>query len=60
MAAARGALSDAERHALGVEADEELAGFRERMTPEAYARTRETAIDRLVRDRAGLPVIVFT
>jgi hypothetical protein len=60
MAAARGALSDAERHALGVEADEELRGFRERMTPEAYTRARETAIDRLVRDRAGLPIIVFT
>ena len=47
------------RHS-SAEADEELAGFRERMTPEAYARARETAIDRLVRERSGLPVIVFT
>jgi hypothetical protein len=60
MAAARSALSEEERHALGIAADEELAGFRERMTAEAYARARETAVDRLVRDRAGLPAIVFT
>ena len=60
MAAARAALPEAERHAVDVEADQELAGFRDRMTSEAYARIRETAIDRLVRDRIGLPVILFT
>jgi hypothetical protein len=60
MAVARDALTDADRHALNAEAEEELAGFRERMTAETYARARETAVDRLVRERSGLPVIVFT
>jgi hypothetical protein len=60
MTATRDALSDAELHALGTAADDELAGFRERMTREAYARARETAIDRLLRERTGLPTIVFT
>jgi hypothetical protein len=60
MTVAREALSDAERHALGAAADDELAGFRERLIPEAYTRARETAIDRLLRDRAGLPTIVYT
>jgi hypothetical protein len=60
MGAARAALPEAERHAIDVEADTELAGFRDRMTSEAYTRIRETAIDRLVRDRIGLPVILFT
>jgi hypothetical protein len=60
MASARAALPEAERQAIDVEADQELAGFRDRMTPDAYLRIRETAIDRLVRDRIGLPVILFT
>lgn len=57
--AARAALDDASRAALAREADEELAGFRSGMSPEAFARAREAAIDRLVRDRAGLPTIAF-
>ena len=57
--AARASLDDASRTALGREADEELAGFRSGMSPEAFARAREAAIDRLVRDLAGLPTIAF-
>jgi hypothetical protein len=57
--AARTALDAAARAALGREAEEELAGFRAGMTPEAFARARDAAVDRLVRDRAGLPTIAF-
>jgi hypothetical protein len=61
------ALLDVGRGCLGVvalgelqtEADAELAPFRDRMPVEAYARSREAAVDRLVRDRARLPVIAF-
>jgi hypothetical protein len=60
MAAARAGLSDTDRQQLGVAADEELDGFRARMTTEAYLRARDTIVDRLVRERFGLPVIVFT
>jgi len=56
---ARGALDDAARAALLREAEEELARFRPAMSPEAFARAREAAIDRLIRDRAGLPTIAF-
>lgn len=45
--------------ALAREADAELAAFRAGMASEAYARARETAIDRLVRERFGLPTIAF-
>src|SRR6185295_14894546 len=54
---ARAGLDDAARAALTRQAEEELAGFRSAMTPDAFARAREAAIDRLVRDRVGLPTI---
>ena len=57
--AARARLDEASRARLGREADEELAGFRSGMSPEAFARAREAAVDRLVRERAGLPTIAF-
>ena len=41
------------------EADTELAPFRDRMPAEAYERARESCIDRIIRDRARLPVIAF-
>jgi hypothetical protein len=47
------------RAALEDEAAEELSAFRERMAPEAYARARENAIDRLLRERLGLPLLAF-
>jgi hypothetical protein len=56
---ARAALDDATRDALAREADEELSGFRGGMTADAFARAREAAIDRLVRERCGLPVVMF-
>jgi hypothetical protein len=56
----RAGLDEASLAALGREADEELAGFRAGMTGEAFARAREAAIDRLVRERAQLPTIAFS
>ena len=44
---------------LGAEADEELRPFRNRMPPEAYQQSHRACIDRLLRDRAGLPTISY-
>jgi hypothetical protein len=41
------------------EADSELAPFRDRMLTEAYAKAREACIDRLLRERARLPVLTL-
>jgi hypothetical protein len=59
MRQARSGL-DAERAAsLARDADEELAAFRGGMAPEAFARAREAAADRLVRERFALPTIAY-
>jgi len=52
-------LDDTARAALRREADQELAGFRAAMSPEAFARAQRAAMDRLVRERFGLPTIGF-
>ena len=54
---ARAALADEQRASFLREADAELAAFRSGMAPEAYARARAGAIDRLIRERLALPVI---
>ena len=59
LEAARARLDEASRTELAREADEELAGFRSGMSPEAFARAREAAVDRLVRERSNLPTIAF-
>ncbi len=59
LEAARARLDEASRAELAREADEELAGFRSGMSPEAFARAREAAVDRLVRERSNLPTIAF-
>jgi hypothetical protein len=41
------------------QADAELAGFRDRMKPEALSRVRELAFERLVREHFGLPALTF-
>jgi hypothetical protein len=43
-----------------VEADDELAPFRDRMAREVYERSRRAAVDRLIRERRRLPVITFS
>jgi hypothetical protein len=58
--AARGLLDDAAIAEVRREANEELAPFRDTMMPEAFSRARATAMDRLIRDRLGLPVVTFT
>lgn len=52
-------VDEASRAAMLAEADVELAPFRARMNPEAYTRAREATRERLVRDRARLPVLTF-
>lgn len=44
---------------LGRDADVELAPFRHSMPAAALARAREAIMDRLVRERFGLPIVVF-
>ena len=56
---ARASLDGEAAASLAREAGEELAGFRSGMAPEAFERAREAAIDRLVRDRFGLPTVGF-
>jgi hypothetical protein len=57
---ARRALDEDTRRALEHEAEDELAPFRTAMPAEGYARARDGAIDRLVRERYRLPTIAFT
>ena len=57
---ARAAIDDSLLASMGREADEELAGFRSGMTAEALARARDAVVDRLVRERFGLPTVAFT
>ena len=59
LQAARSALSDAQRREVDAEAQAELAAFRATMPPDAYARARDAAVDRLVRERARLPTLTF-
>ena len=56
----RASLDEPARASLAREADEELAGFRAAMAPDAFARAREAAVDRLIRERFGLPIVAFT
>jgi hypothetical protein len=56
---ARASLDEAALADLGRLADEELAPFRLGMAADTFARAREGAIDRLVRDRFRLPTIAF-
>ena len=44
---------------LSEEADEELRPFRVRMPAEAYRQSHRACVDRLLRERAGLPTISY-
>jgi hypothetical protein len=57
--AARARLDEAARDELRAEAEAELAPFRARMPREAYAQSLEACTNRLIRDRARLPVLTF-
>jgi hypothetical protein len=56
---ARAMLDEDAGLALSREADGELGPFRGGMSPDAFARAREAAIDRLVRERYNLPLIAY-
>ena len=56
---ARASLDEAARASLTREADSELAAFRGGMSADAFARARDAALDRLVRERVRLPTIAF-
>jgi hypothetical protein len=59
LTAARERVDAATLAGLGTEANSELAPFRDRMPPDAYARAHDACVDRLIRDRLALPVIAF-
>ena len=58
-AAARDALQPADLERLQGEADTELAPFRIRMLPDAYAKAQTAAFERLVREHFGLPILRY-
>ena len=59
VTAVRDRLDAGTRTGLAGEADDELRAFRDRMPPEAYADARAACVDRLIRDRYGLPVVAL-
>lgn len=56
---AHASVDESVRAEIAREAEKELAPFRLGMAPDAFARARAGAIDRLVRDRFRLPTIAF-
>jgi hypothetical protein len=59
LQAARDVLDPATRREIEAEADGELAPFRDRMPADAWDRARRACVDRIVRTRAGLPLLTF-
>ena len=57
LAAARNEIAEARRRELRTQAEAEIAPFATRMADEARVAATAAAIDRLVRDAMGLPVI---
>lgn len=57
--AARAGCDSEALQRLAAEADLELAPFRARMPRDAYEQSRQACVDRLIRERARLPVITF-
>lgn len=53
------ALSPDEQERLEADADAELAPFRGRMLPDAYAKAQAAAFERLVREHFGLPILRY-
>jgi hypothetical protein len=60
LAMARLAVGERQLDEMRREADAELSGVGEHMPPDALVRARERAIDRLVRERLGLPTITYS
>jgi hypothetical protein len=60
LQAARARIDEESRAALAREASAELAIYRDRMAPDAFARATDAAFARLVRERFGLPIVTFS
>lgn len=60
METARRTLDEVARRSLDAEADRQLEGFRSRMTPDQFARARRAVVDRLLRERLGLPSVAYS
>ena len=56
---ARATLDEAALAALPQRGGRRARGYRDRMAAEAFARARDAAVDRLVRERFGLPIVTF-
>ena len=59
LEAARAQAGPADIQAMRTEAAEQLIPFRDRMPADAYDRAIDSAVDRLVREREQLPIVVF-
>jgi len=57
--AARNRLSKAERHEIRRDAEAELAPFRTRMTAAAFEQSVAACMDRLLRDKTGIPTLTL-
>jgi len=57
--ALNGQCDDNTLRQFAVEADEELKPFRVRMPADAYEQAHRACVDRLLRERAGLPTISY-
>lgn len=57
LAAVRATLPDDVLSGLRRQAADDLAPFRQRMAPEAWTNAVDAALDRAIRDRAGLPLL---
>lgn len=56
---ARQAVGADELRILEQAAEQDVAAFRERMRPDAYRAAVQAALDRIVRERFGLPVLKY-
>lgn len=59
MQAAYAAIDADARRDIEQDADMQLEAFRERMTPEQFGRAHRAVVDRLMRERFGLPAIAY-
>ncbi|HET7618142.1 MAG TPA: hypothetical protein VFK20_06495 [Vicinamibacterales bacterium] len=59
LAVAAREIDETRLRGLRKEAEADLAPFASRMTPDAYAGAVNAALDRLVREAAGLPLVAF-
>ena len=59
LALAHDGLGEGQRQALAAAAGELLEDYASTMSPEAYARARQAAIENLLRERLRLPTLAF-